>query len=140
MEVAVSGYRRGALAKLLGIGVETLRFYEQRGLLDPPQRNRANHRVYPDSAVSRLKFIQRCQDAGFSLREIKDLLTLMSGSETTCLDVCDFVEGKVERINHQIASLTEIRDTLQSLSLECRSRGDKPLETCLILDHLEAGE
>ena len=64
----------GALAKRSGVGVETVRFYERRGLVRRPSRPRAGYRAYPEDAIGRIRFIRNAQALGFSLQEIKELL------------------------------------------------------------------
>lgn len=128
------------MAKAANLGVETLRFYEMKGLLDSPERNEVNHRVYPASALDRLRFIQRCRDAGFSLQEIREFIDLRTSDSTTCSDICNFVDGKIVRIDEQIESLKAVRRVLEKLTSQCRLMGAAPLSSCQILKHLESQE
>ena len=70
----MNGLTIGRLAKQAGLGIETIRFYERQGLIQPPPRTDSNYRIYPEEEVARLKFIKRAKDLGFTLKEIKELL------------------------------------------------------------------
>jgi DNA-binding transcriptional MerR regulator len=75
------------LAKHAGVNVETVRYYERRGLLPAPQRSASCYRHYSQDDVAYLRFIRRAQTLGFSLKEIVELLALRVASETTCEDI-----------------------------------------------------
>ena len=77
----------GQIASQGGVGVETVRFYERQGLLDKPPRKESGYRHYPPEAVSRLHFIKKAKEVGFSLKEIKELLSLRLDTTATCQDV-----------------------------------------------------
>jgi DNA-binding transcriptional MerR regulator len=76
--------RIGQLAAEANVNIQTLRYYERRGLLSPPERLASRYRVYSQSAVQRVRFIRRAQELGFTLQEIGDLLTLWSDSARSC--------------------------------------------------------
>jgi DNA-binding transcriptional MerR regulator len=67
----MNGLTIGRLAKQVGLGIETVRFYERQGLIEPPPRTDSNYRIYPEEEVTRLKFIKRAKNLGFNLNEIK---------------------------------------------------------------------
>ena len=71
----MNGLTIGRLAKQAGLGIETVRFYERQGLIAPPPRTDSNYRIYPEEEVSRLKFIKRAKDLGFTLKEIKEVIS-----------------------------------------------------------------
>ena len=77
----------GQLAKQANVNLETIRYYERRGLLPQPPRNESGHRRYTLDALRRTEFIKRTQSLGFSIKEISDLLSLRVGTGTTCADV-----------------------------------------------------
>jgi len=77
----------GKLAKQAGVGIETIRFYERQGLLNTPARTDANYRVYDSREISRLRFIRRAKDLGFTLREIKELFALRHDPSASKADV-----------------------------------------------------
>jgi len=74
----------GKLAKRAGVGVETIRFYERKGLLPEPPRRYSGYREYPESAIDRVRFIRRAKELGFTLKEIGELLELRIRPGTTC--------------------------------------------------------
>ena len=124
----------GQLAHAAGVGVETLRYYERRSLLPEPPRNRAGYRQYPPSAVTRVAFIRRAQELGFTLREINELLDLRLDSVTTCSEVEARVAEKVGQIETKMDDLGEIRDALERLAERCRT--SPPTSHCPFLEEL----
>ena len=88
----------GKVARLASVGVETVRFYEREGLLDKPPRRRSGYRQYSKDTVSRLRFIRRAKELGFTLKEIRELLTLRIETESTCEDVRIKAEAKINDV------------------------------------------
>ena len=128
--------RIGELAKQSGVGVETVRFYEQKGLVAQPQRPvTGGYRDYPHDAVQRIRFIRRAQQIGFSLSEIGELLSLRANPEADCADVRERAAAKLADVNQKIASLKRMRKALQELIAACPASG--ALRACSILDALE---
>ncbi len=126
----------GKAARKAGVGVETIRFYERRGLIrQPPKTQGAGFRVYPDEAVERVRFIRQAQEIGFSLREIHDLLSLRADPATDAGDVRERAEAKLDQVNEKIAQLTRIRVALEGLIATCPGRGGA-LRACSILEAL----
>lgn len=128
----------GKVAKSAGIGVETVRFYERRGLIASPPRNKSGYRQYPVSTIHRLRFIRRAKELGFSLREIKELLELRTDPTSTCGDIMQHTEQKLADINQKIEDLIRIRDALNILFEAC-SR-DKTLADCPIINAMSDKE
>jgi len=112
----------GKLAKQAGVGVETLRYYERRGLIEPRRRTVSGYRVYDADAVLRLQFIRRCQSLGFSLDEVAELLTLSSQPDTSAAEVKHLTQLKINDIEARIRDLERMRSAL--VELECRCPGD----------------
>ncbi len=135
MQTASSSLRIGAVAGLAGIGVETVRFYEKRGLIDTPPRESSGYRAYPADVVDRLRFIRRTKDLGFSLREIRELLQLRRASDVRCDEVCDRVSGKIEEIDRRIREMKRIRRALQKMHDSCA--GGVLMDECGILRVLD---
>ena len=130
----------GKVARLAGVGVETIRFYERKGLIERPERKRGpfgcqGYREYPVETVNRLRFIRRAKALGFSLREIKELLELRVAPGTTCADVRRRAQAKVAEIDEKIEQLKRIREALNRLSQECELLGREG--SCPILDFLD---
>ncbi len=124
----------GQVARQCGVGVETIRFYEREGLITQPSRPEFGFRKYPPDAVRWVRFIQRAKALGFSLREIKDLLSLRVDSATTCDAVKGRAEAKIADIEKKIVHLQEMKRALVKLTVACR--GKRPTSECPILEAL----
>ncbi len=127
--------KTGALAKQAGVNVETLRFYERKGLLPEPPRRVSGYREYPAESVNRIRFIKRTQELGFSLDEIKELLLLRVLPQTPCADVKSRALKKIQHVQQKIADLQTIERALNKLTVTCSGRGT--VSTCPILENLD---
>jgi MerR family copper efflux transcriptional regulator len=123
------------IARLAGVGVETIRFYERRGLIDEPARPTIGYRQYPPDMVKRILFIRRAKELGFSLKEISELLTLSVEPTSTCSDVKKRAEMKIGEIECKIMDLSRMKRALVQVAERCRGDGS-PRESCPILDTL----
>ena len=130
--------RTGELAQKADVNVETLRFYERKGLLPKPPRRLSGYREYPEESVRLIRFIKRAKELGFTLKEIKELLALRVARGTTCADVRRQAEKKVQDTQQKIADLEAIERALKKLMATCRGRG--PASKCPILEHLDKEE
>jgi Cd(II)/Pb(II)-responsive transcriptional regulator len=130
--------RIGELAKLAGCLPETVRFYEQKGLLPPPVRSQANYRLYDASHIDRLHFIRRCRALGISLDEVQTLLGLQDQPEQPCGEVNDLVDRHILEIDRQIADLRTLHTQLVELRMQCDSA--RAAGQCEILKQLGAPE
>lgn len=129
----------GALADRAGVGVETIRFYERKGLVRRPPRPGTGFRVYAEDAVGRIRFIRRAQALGFTLQEIGGLLALRVTPGTDCAAVRARAVSKLAIVEARLAELERIRGALTKLIAACPGRG--ALAACTILEALaEAGE
>lgn len=126
----------GKVARQGGVNVQTIRYYERRGLLPEPVRAASGYRLYPDETIRRLRFIRGAQVLGFTLNEIEDLLSLTMQSGTTCADVSKRARQKIAAVDEKIGQLRRIRDALGRLAAACRGTG--PTSECPILEALEA--
>lgn len=127
----------GQLARRGGVHLETIRYYERRGLLPKPPRSLSGHRTFSKAAVRRVRFIKRAQAIGFSLQEIRELLSLRATPEAQCVDVRTRAEAKLAEVEEKIRSLMAIRQALTRLITECSARR-RSLTDCPILDALDA--
>lgn len=125
----------GELAGAVGVNVQTVRYYERRGLLPKPKRRASGYREYLSSDVARLEFIRRAQALGFTLSEIEQLLALRVDPRTTPEDVHRAVEEKIEAVEAKISDLTRISGALQKMAAACHAHG--PLGDCPFLEALE---
>lgn len=129
----------GKVARLADVGVETIRFYERKGLIPDPPRKESGYRQYPEEAVHRIRFIRRAKELGFSLQETKELLSLRIDSESTCQDIRNRAEAKIADIEDKIRALVKIKDELAKLAAACETGA--PVSECPILAALdEKGE
>lgn len=125
----------GQLAKKAEVNVETIRYYERRGLIPEPPRRESGYRQYSQDAVARIQFIKGAKELGFSLKEISELLSLRVDPNTTCTDVKRMTEIKIADIEEKIRTLQVMKKALMKLKAKCRGRG--PAGECPILDALE---
>jgi Hg(II)-responsive transcriptional regulator len=126
----------GELAKRAHVNRETVRYYERRRLLPRPVRSMSGYRVFSDDALRRLRFIRHAKVLGFSLNEIKELLTLRVNSLDACDRVRDRTQAKIRDIDKKIRSLKQMKDALSELVTACARRGKT--NDCPILDSLDA--
>src|ERR1051325_4322339 len=111
--------RIGELAARAGVNVQTIRFYERRGLLKPPKRLASSYRDYPPEALKIVQFIKRNQQSGFTLREIKGLLDLLATGSPDALNRRADIEKKIRDLDEQIRSLQLVRDELAACLQSC---------------------
>ena len=124
----------GKLAKKADVSIDSIRFYERRGLIAEPQRTESNYRVYPLEAADRLRFIKKAQHLGFSLSEIQELLDLSQNPSASKADVKSKTEEKIEDIKSKIQNLNRILKALEQLDKTCDGHG--PVRECPILKAL----
>lgn len=119
-------YTIGKLAAAGGVGIETIRFYQRKGLLEEPTRE-GGVRRYGSEVLRRLRFIRQAQAAGFTLQEIRELLDLDASEDRA--RAREFAQARVTALNARIAELKRARDALQRLANECAagSKGPCPI-------------
>jgi len=123
----------GRVAKLADVGVETIRFYEREGLIDEPPRRASGYRQYPTDTVDQLRFIRRAKELGFTLKEIKELMSLRDGGGRRRGEVRKIAEARMRDIDQKLSRLQAMRTALDGLVESC-SCGRRP--TCPILEAL----
>ncbi len=131
----MNGMTIGDLAKRSGIGVESIRFYERRGLILQPERPDSGFRRYTEEVLARLQFIRGAKDLGFSLKEIAELLALRRHPGDSCHAVREQAETKIGEIDVKIRALRHMRGVLMNLVDSCSGRG--LISDCPILDSFE---
>lgn len=122
----------GKLAKAAEVGVETIRFYERKGLLTQPEKV-GGFRYYSSDLVTKIRFIKRSQQLGFTLSETKELLELSVQSTSQCKDILLKTEQKLREIDEKMKDLKRMKDSLSSLANCCEDK-TIPLSECPILD------
>jgi MerR family mercuric resistance operon transcriptional regulator len=124
----------GQLAQSAGVGVETIRFYERKGLIAQPRRPADGYRRYDEQIADRIRFIQQAQELGFTLNEIKQLLSLRVDPRTSCADVKARAEDKILNIDEKLRTLRRMRNALVQITKTCAGAG--PTSDCPILDYM----
>jgi Cu(I)-responsive transcriptional regulator len=127
------GMKIGELAKATGTGVETVRYYEKIGLLPKVARTDGNYRSYGSEEVSRLSFIRRARDLGFSLEQVRTLLSLADDRQRPCGEVDAIARQHLDTVDSKLADLTALRGELSDLIAQC---GRGSIAECRILDAL----
>lgn len=124
----------GELSNQTGCKIETIRYYEQQNLMPEPPRTNGGHRLYSEDMLARLQFIRRSRELGFSMEEIRDLLSLVDGEQVSCERVKSMAESHLRDIRAKIADLKRMQSTLSDLASHC-SGDDVP--DCPIIDSLK---
>lgn len=109
----------GKVALAAGVGVETIRFYERKGIVHRPPKRQGGFRYYSQEDVTRVKFTKRAQEIGFTLREAKELLDLQSKRKMTGAQVKEKATGKIQEIRAKIADLKRMEEALAKLAQVC---------------------
>jgi MerR family mercuric resistance operon transcriptional regulator len=117
------------------VNLETVRYYERRGLLPKPPRSASGYRLFPVEATQRLRFIQRAKELGFSLKEIGELLALRISPTTTSAGIRAKAEAKIADIKGRIRTLESMEEALRRLTKSCTGCG--PIAECPILESLD---
>ena len=123
------------LARLAGVNLETVRYYERRGLLAKPPRTASGYRVFPGETPRRLRFIKRAQVLGFSLSEIRELLSLQTRPGTSRAEIRVRAQAKMADVDEKIRALKAIKRTLRTLTDRCDGCG--AVGECPILQSLD---
>jgi len=125
----------GQVAEAADVSIETIRYYERRGLIPEPGRTTAGYRQYGEDAVRRLRFVKRAKELGFTLKEIDELLALRVKHGAACDEVENRVRSKIVRVERMLSELGCMRDVLDTLAAACRQR--RPTAECPILEALD---
>lgn len=128
--------RIGQLSKRTGVAIDTIRYYENNGILPAPLRQASGYRSYDDGDVARLHFVRRAKVLGFTLREIRDLLALSGRDGGDMAGVREAAAARLADVEGKLEELTRIRDGLRDLVEACPGRGD--VEDCPILSALSS--
>lgn len=123
----------GQAASATGVSAKMIRYYESIALIPPGRRSESGYRIYSENDLHALRFVKRARTLGFSLDQIRDLLSLWQDKQRASADVKRIALGHVDELNQRIAELTEMRDTLQTLASCCKGN-DRP--DCPILQSL----
>ena len=130
-----SGLLIGDIARLSGVQIETIRYYERIGVAPKPGRTKGGHRTYSSDQLNRFTFIRRSRDLGFSLTEIRTLLDLIDGDQMTCEEVHGITMQHLSNVRQKLADLRRLERALREMASQC-SNGKVP--ECPIVDTLFA--
>lgn len=123
----------GELAKATATKVETIRYYEQTGLLPAPARTQGNYRSYGGEHLARLSFIRRARDLGFSIEQVRALLDLSDDRARDCATVDQIASEHLREVDRKIADLTALRRELSAVIQSC---GGGIVAECRIIEAL----
>ena len=126
----------GEAAQRSGVGIETIRYYEREGIVPKPPRAANGRRDYPDALIANLRFIKRCRDLGFPLREAKGLLALSQGDQVNCQDVQNIGHAQLGEVRTKIAELKMLEAALVELTSNCENGST----SCPMLDRLRSAD
>jgi len=130
-----TSFKIGQLAKLTDLNVQTIRYYERRGIIPKPPTRESGYRQYSDADLVRLRFVIHAKEMGFTLREIGELLCLRVDTRTKCGNVQRMAERKIADIETKIYNLSALRKVLLRLTDLCKKDGSH--SDCPIIDILE---
>ena len=123
----------GALSKRTGCNIETIRFYERIGIMPNPARTQGGHRVYTQDHLKRLTFVRRSRELGFTLDQVRNLLSLVDSDDYTCDEVKAMTVEHADEVRQKIADLNKLKRVLDDMVSQC-DRGDIP--DCPVIDAL----
>ena len=126
----------GDAAKMLGVGVQTLHYYEREGLIPPPPRSDRGYRLYSPELVERVRFIRKAQALGLPLDEIRDILRLVREGASPCGRVRRALEAKLREVDARLKELRRFRAELAALVSSAASQGplDAATQVCPIVE------
>jgi Cd(II)/Pb(II)-responsive transcriptional regulator len=133
----VQGIRIGALAAAADCKVETVRYYEQQGLLPAPERSEGNYRIYGNQHLERLRFIRHCRSLGMTLENVRLLLRFRDAPEENCAPVDALLDEHIGHVAERIAQLKLLEAQLRDLRGQCVCA--QTAKDCRILQSLSPG-
>jgi len=125
----------GKVAKKAGVNIQTVRYYERRGILLPEGRRESGYRIYTEDAVRKIRFIKKAQELGFTLREVEQLLRLRVSDRARCGDIKRRTEAKLRDVQLKISGLHALERVLKDLVKSCRVQATT--DRCPVLKTLE---
>ena len=131
----MSGLMIGQVAQKMGMGIETIRFYERKGLIAEPPRKESGYRQYEPDVLDRLAFIQQAKALGFSLGEIHELMSLRHKGDTSSKDIKMIATARLADINQKIKTLKRMQRALKKLVDQCPGQGS--INICPIWEALD---
>lgn len=125
----------GQVAKLAEVGIDTIRFYEKKGVIQEPKRLASGYRQYDENTPRKIRFIKKAQELGFTLKEVKELLELKINRKAPCQSVRMKAETKMREIESKVNDLSKMKDALLKMVFSCSGKGTTV--ECSILESFE---
>lgn len=125
----------GQLAATAGVNLETVRYYERINLMPPPARTASGHRAYEERATQRLTFIRRARELGFSIDEVRTLLTLAEPNRASCAEVREVAQAHLSNVRTKLADLAKLERLLAKTVAGCSGNS---VPACPVLEILNA--
>ena len=125
----------GVLAEKTGLSIQTIRFYERKALIAPPERTQANYRRYTEDALQQLMLIKQCRALDMTIDEIKQLMETRANPESSCESVNATIDKHIDDITHRISELNTLQETLVSIRSACSD--NKKIKECGVLHQLD---
>ena len=132
--MSASGFQIGELSRRTGCNIETIRYYERIGLLPPPRRS-GSYRNYESADAGRLAFIRRARELGFTLHEVRALLSLAASGAGSCLEARELAAAHLADVRARIADLKRMQRTLADHIRSCDAGTDA---ACPMIESLRA--
>ncbi|AKJ28338.1 MerR family transcriptional regulator [Caldimonas brevitalea] len=127
----------GVLAERTGVNIPTIRYYEEIGLIPPAQRRPSGHRVYGAAAQELLTFIRSCRDFGFSIEQVRALVSLSHDADRDCVEARDIAQRHLDQVRHKLTELRALERSLVRFVTSCTSAcAGGPAPKCTILKDL----
>lgn len=123
-------------AKLSGVNIETIRYYEREGIVPKAERGSNGRRTYDSEAISKLRFVKRCRKLGFAISDVRTLMSLSDHDAGTCDEVAKLAKANLNSVTAKINDLTQMKSALEELMTSCKSGQTE----CAMLKNLFAEE
>jgi len=127
------GYAIGEISRLTGINIETIRYYERIGIMPKPDRTAGGYRQFSHDHLKRLSFVRKSRDLGFSLKEVRTLLSMVDDDHFTCGEIHEITREHLNAIDAKMAALRKLKSVLATMAEKC-SQGDVP--ECPVIEAL----
>lgn len=134
--ISRAGLPIGELSRLTECNVETIRYYERIGLLPRPSRTQGGRRAYGEADVGRLRFVRRSRELGFTLDDVRELLSMVDAGRQSCAEVRTIATGHLERVREKIAALRRLERALADMVACC---SNTPAPDCELIERLLSG-
>ncbi len=126
----------GKLAKIVNTSIDTIRYYQNEGLITPTHIRDSGYREFDENSIDRMNFILGAKKLGFTLKQIKELLSLKEVTNTSCVNIRNLAKNKLDEVTTKITELKKIETELKQLIVECKNNIN---DNCPIIKNLDKG-